>query len=338
MDIVLASDRGYLPHAGTLMRSIVENCANKHLLRFHLLSMDERVPDDETLGRFVDSLAAEKVETKIHLIDRNSPFIKTVPEGGTISNLSTYLRFFAPGLIDAEKLLYLDCDMIAMDDIEQLFRTELGDKMLGAVSDLFAGPSAYKFSFSMRYFNAGMLLINSKQWNRENSSETSMRFLRDKFFPMFNNRKHYGDQDILNMLFIGRVVYVHPRYNLVNPVLLRRSFFRGKIFEEACGRPGIVHFAGGAKPWNKWELHPLAKNYIAYRNMTPWAEMPEQKLNAKVLTRYISMWTKYYLPAAIYPFSETSRRLRGKPSRVVYSEQIEYLMNETSLEPIETGN
>jgi lipopolysaccharide biosynthesis glycosyltransferase len=329
MDIAIASDLNYLPHAGTLIRSLYENNRDNEL-NFHLITMDSRVVTDERLDDFFRSILSYRVNAQVHLIGEDDPFIKQIPEGGVILSRATYLRFLAAEIIPADKILYLDCDMIVLDDLKSLFQTNLDDRIVAAVSDLFVGPSATRHSLSLRYFNSGMLLINAKKWREEKWLNKALLFIKDKFTPMCVGKKHYGDQDIMNMLSVGKITYVHPRYNMVNPIYLRNGFFRGKIFQEAINKPAIIHFAGGAKPWNKWEIHPLAMKYIFYRLQTPWNEIKPQKLTLKVAARYLSMYFKYYLHFAVYPCSELIRMLRGKVTRIISSEQIENLIIETT--------
>jgi lipopolysaccharide biosynthesis glycosyltransferase len=329
LDIAIASDLNYLPHAGTLIRSLYENNRDNKL-NIHLLTMDSRVVTDDLLDDFFRSILSDRVNAQIHFIGNDNPFVQRIPDGGVILSRATYLRFLVPEIIAADKVLYLDCDMIVLDDLNELFQTNLDNRILAAVSDLFVGPSSIKHSFSLRYFNSGVLLINAQKWREEKWLDRVIKFIEDKFVTMCVGKKHYGDQDIMNMISIGNTVYMHPRYNVVNPVYLRRKFFRGKIFDEAIAKPAIVHFAGGAKPWNNWEIHPLTEKYIFYRNQTPWQKIEPQKPNLKIITRYLSMWVKYNLPFAIYPFSELIRRFNGKGTRTIISEQIENLIIETT--------
>ncbi|MDR2761786.1 MAG: glycosyltransferase family 8 protein [Planctomycetaceae bacterium] len=329
LNIAIASDLNYLPHAGTLIRSLYDNNRNVEL-NIHLLTMDYRVVTDEPLEDFFRSIMSSRVNIQIHFIGDDNPFIKQIPDGGVILSRATYLRFLAAELIPADRILYLDCDMIVLDNLQSLFEMNLEDRILAAVPDLFVGPSSIKHSFSLRYFNSGMLLINAEKWRKEKWLDKAIQFIENKFTTMCVGKKHYGDQDIMNMLTIGKVTYVHPRYNVVNPVYLRRNFFYGKIFDEAINNPAIVHFAGGAKPWNNWEIHPLSDRYFFYRLQTPWKTIELQKPTLKIVARYLSMWCKYNFSFVIYMFSELIRKLRGKGTRVILSEQIENLIIETT--------
>jgi lipopolysaccharide biosynthesis glycosyltransferase len=329
LDIAIASDLNYLPHAATLIRSLCDNNRSNHL-NIHLLTMDLRVVKDESIDNFFQSILSDRVNAQIHLISDDNPFVQLIPEGNMILSRTAYLRFLAAEFIPADRILYLDCDMLVLDDLKPLFQTNLDNRILAAVSDLFVGRSSVKHFFSLRYFNSGMLLINAKKWREEKWLDKAIQFTENKFIALCYGKKHYGDQDILNMICLGNVAYVDPRYNVVNPVYLRRNFFRGKIFDAAVKKPAIVHFAGGAKPWNNWEIHPLTDKYFFYRSQTPWEKVEPQKPNVKIVTRYLLMWLKYHFPFVVYPFSEIIRKLQGNGTRVITSEQIENLILETT--------
>ncbi|MGL4594821.1 MAG: glycosyltransferase family 8 protein [Thermoguttaceae bacterium] len=329
--IAVASDWNYLVHAGTLIRSIIDN-NQQHELVFHLLTMDTRVPNDETLQKFRDDISSEKVRMEIHFTDENDPFIQAIPPGGTIANRATFLRFLAPQFISSEKLLYLDCDMIVLGDLGPLVATPHGNKILAAVPDIFWGAAMFAKGFGIRYFNAGMLVIDVVKWKKNRCLEVSFDFIRTKFTKLFSGRKHYGDQDVLNMLFQGQIVYVHPKYNAVNPLFLRRCDFRDSIFNEAFQNPVIVHFAGGSKPWNPWDVHPLAGQYWKYRRQTPWGHIPMQKMLLKKWPTFCVKWIKYQCGNFWYPIQDLFRRMTGTPSRRIPVGTIQYLMEETTAE------
>ena len=328
LNIAIASDLNYLVHAATLMRSILEH-NRRPTLAFHLLTMDERVNEDDKLKQFIREITTVNVTCKIHYMDEKHPLIQSVPDGGAIKNRSTFLRFLAPSVIEAEKLLYLDCDMIVLGDLEPLFAQEMNSKIIAVVSDLFVGTRAFAKGFGLQYFNAGMLLFNIPAWKANDCFEKTLTFTRGRFTELFAGKKHYGDQDILNILFQGNVQYVHPKYNAVNPLFLRRSDFRGKIFVEAHDRPVIVHFAGGAKPWNAWDIHPLADKYRQYRQATPWngVAFPEASFSKKIA--YPLKWFKYHFQKIFCPISDLWRRILGYPSRIVPESHIRYLIELT---------
>ncbi|MDR1958915.1 MAG: glycosyltransferase family 8 protein [Planctomycetaceae bacterium] len=329
MHFVAAADENYLPHACTVFRSAYET--NKHHpLFFHLMTTDAQIPPHPKLQEFFREIRSETCHAEVILVEKDDPFLSAQPQGGVTPYQAAYLRFLASDRIPAaDRILYLDCDTLVLEDLEELFTMPLGEKTLAVVAELFAGAFIFALGFGLRYFNSGVMLINARKWREEHLTVKAAKFIQEKFSKLSHGKKHYGDQDILNMLFSGQVVYLHPRYNLVNPVLLRRCFFRGKLFDDAAAEPAIVHFAGSAKPWNRWDYHPLTEKYLFYRRQTPWPEIPQQKGTLARVLKYWGRRLKYHCPWLIYPAADLLRRLLGYPSRVVHAELIEHLMEET---------
>ncbi|MDR1383305.1 MAG: glycosyltransferase family 8 protein [Planctomycetaceae bacterium] len=326
--IAIASDWNYLPHAGTVFRSIYQN--QRHPLFFHLMTIDPKVADDPKIRQLFDEMNSEICQAEILLIDEHDSFLAAQPQGGVTPYQSAYLRFIASDQIHADRILYLDCDTIILDDLEEIFSLDFGNKTIAAVPELFAGAFIFEKGFGLRYFNSGVMLINAKLWRENHLTEKIIHFMKYRFNKLNENKKHYGDQDILNIFFQGQVVYLHPRYNLVNPVLLRRWYFSGKLFDDAVTHPAIVHFAGGTKPWNYWDGHPLADKYLFYRKQTPWADIVLPQTTLSQILRLCSKRSKYHFSRLIYPLADFFRRVFGYPSRKVRSELIEYLMAETA--------
>ncbi len=60
------------------------------------------------------------------------------------------------------------------------------------------------------YFNSGVLLINTLAWAQESVSAKAMSMLADKAIV---SRLTYMDQDILNLILLGKVKFIDAKYN-----------------------------------------------------------------------------------------------------------------------------
>ncbi|WP_258019516.1 glycosyltransferase [Brachyspira hampsonii] len=97
---------------------------------------------------------------------------------------STWFRLSIPSLIpDAEKIVYLDCDMIINSSLRELFLDDMGDYYDYVVKDVIDKIKEVKlaigFNESDKYFNASFLMINNKLWIKDN--------LEDKFYNTIDN-------------------------------------------------------------------------------------------------------------------------------------------------------
>ncbi|EKO5317003.1 glycosyltransferase family 8 protein, partial [Campylobacter jejuni] len=99
----------------------------------------------------------------------------------------------------------MDVDMFCLSDIRKLFFVDLEDKVLAAVTDFATWNIRFlKFrklkylfkgflKFSREYFNSGLLLINLKEWRRQNIERKCLYIL--KYYKCI-----LPDQDALNIV------------------------------------------------------------------------------------------------------------------------------------------
>ncbi len=97
---------------------------------------------------------------------------------------TAYFRIEIPELFrdkNVEKVLYMDCDMIALTDITKLWETDLQDHILAAVEDAGFHQRLEKMGIktkSNRYFNSGLMLINVKNGWRKMLPRESFNLLK----------------------------------------------------------------------------------------------------------------------------------------------------------------
>lgn len=119
----------------------------------------------------------------------NNFSIKYIPIDLTVFNglkgwgkdnfLDCYSRLLIPKLIpELDKVIYLDTDTIALDDIKLLWEQNLDEYEIGACPD--TGYNKYLrkncienlgFNNQQIFINAGMLLIDCKRWRQNNVSD-----------------------------------------------------------------------------------------------------------------------------------------------------------------------
>jgi lipopolysaccharide biosynthesis glycosyltransferase len=151
---------------------------------------------------------------------------------------------------DLEKVLFLDADMLVLDDIAPLWTIALEDRALAAVIDpaipRCRSPRGVKGWRERRipadapYFNAGMLLVDLEAWRRLNVVERAIAYIRE-----VGDRVDYLHQEALNATVWDDWLPLAARWNV--------SATAGRWFdpteEAAVAAAAIVHFAGRVKPW-----------------------------------------------------------------------------------------
>jgi lipopolysaccharide biosynthesis glycosyltransferase len=148
------------------------------------------------------------------------------------------------------------------------------------------------------FFNSGVLLMDLDVMRREGCTEELLRYANDNRDALL-----WPDQDVLNAVFAGRWMSLHPRWNVQNSFWSWADWaldvFSAADLREAMTSPRIRHFEGPSlsKPWHYLCPLPGRMEYRAVLAETPWANRPLE--DRTVATRLIRMlprawWTPTY--------------------------------------------
>lgn len=228
--IFLSSDNNYVPYIATTIASICDNTAA--FCEFYILDGGIKTDNKTKIKTLMEQYNNFSIE---YINIDTEKYFKNFVTNSYIT-LPTYYRFIIPQLkLNLERILYLDVDIIVKGDIQELFNTNLDNKVLGAIKDL--GDSYYikrlKFNVeidpSHTYFNAGVLLIDCKKWREQNISE-----------KLFNTEKKYrgkllcNDQDVLNKVFENNYKMLLEKFNaltLKGDTVIRHYYSKPKPWE-----------------------------------------------------------------------------------------------------------
>ena len=270
LELACGADSGYLAHSAAMIHSVLT----------HRGSLDVRVHYLHGPG-----LAGRDLARMATMIDQNGGevvFHEVADE--RIQDLATYegitramwYRIYLPELVpEADRMLYLDGDTLAVDSLEPLWATDLDDHLLAAVTNVFmkvpamrARPAALGLPGLTSYFNSGVLLMNLDAMRRDGTTEKLRTFALE-------NELMFPDQDALNAVMGHRRLPLHPRWNCMNSILTfdwASEVLDADQIEEARKRPGIRHFEGPAsnKPWHRSCDFELRTLYFEHRRQTPW--------------------------------------------------------------------
>ncbi|MCM1159783.1 MAG: glycosyltransferase family 8 protein [Roseburia sp.] len=149
-----------------------------------------------------------------------------------------------------DRVLYLDPDIIVTDNLEEFYSMPLGDCFFAGIRDRLQDKedSPYwkelGFTGKNRYINSGVLLCNLKVLRQEQKEQDVFAMLKER-----GERLKFPDQDLINVLYEGRIAVTDDRYNL-NPNILRWWEYLGYNFAPfLMKKPAIIHYMGSGKPW-----------------------------------------------------------------------------------------
>ncbi|WP_294612049.1 glycosyltransferase [uncultured Gilliamella sp.] len=254
--IAFCFDDNYAMPAGIAMSSVIINNPDKNLV-FHLFA---NKVSNEKISRFHE---LKKNNTTIICYEISEEFSVNPDTLVLHVSASTCLRFIVPQILNkvTSRVLYLDCDVLCTNNLNELINVELENKYSAVVPDIEKMQEKQCDACNIpygEYFNAGMIYINTDMWVENN--------LTEKAFTMINSGKVYkfADQDVLNILMQGKTVFLPRRFNHLTSLTVAGNEDH-QIAQDAV----IIHYVTGNKPWYKLYLTPTYEGYIA---SSPWAK------------------------------------------------------------------
>lgn len=274
MHIVASCNTQFVSHLAALFVSILDNCTQKEY-KFNFFVVDDSIEEEskELLRSTVNKYSAYH---SLQFLELDKSYFTNVVISDRIPE-TAYYRIKIPELFRGttiDKILYLDCDMIALTDITQLWQTDITQHLLAAVEDAGFHQRLEKMeieSLTNRYFNSGLMLINVKRWLNEGISDKVLDFIRNN-----PTKLCYHDQDALNAVLHDRWVSLHPKWNAQRYILAHETTPPNLVYERAYQEvrqaPHIIHYTGHAKPWNEESNVPARTLYKKYSRMTDFKE------------------------------------------------------------------
>ena len=292
--IVCCSDTNYLRHTAVMLVSLFENNKESEFT-VHLIAPQL---DEMEFLRFKTTV--ENYHQTLRTYNFDITQLAEFPKTRDYISSTTWCRLFVQDILPSsiEKVLYLDGDIIVSGDIIPLWNTDLNEKLLAAVSDEINGYeeyySRYGFPKDYVYFNAGVLLINLKEWRAFDVKKKALDFLKKENRVELEN----SDQDLLNIICVGKTVELPLRYNLQD-ALCRKKILHirknvEKILDHEIKEGKVFHFSCPKKPWRFRCIHPQKELYYRYLEKTEWKGQIEG-INDLDVIYMIFYWVAYAL-------------------------------------------
>lgn len=263
MNIALVADKNYYLPLETLLKSI---CCHHRDVTFYVLYQDMDQVWFDHMSELVELFNNRLISVKVDFaqFDRYR----------TLSHISssTYHRLLAPEIIEGDRVLYLDCDMIVDGDLTPLYHTDMGNYVVGAVQDLYIECVTHKYTFAPEfehYFNAGVLLIDTARWKEEKITSKALALA-----ARYQEALLYADQDVLNLLFHQQWKMLPREYNV--QVAARFALMDAglgefvPLAEDLQGKtPVIYHYTTPRKPWTDHPQVRFREKFLHYAEL-PW--------------------------------------------------------------------
>ena len=205
------------------------------------------------------------------------------------TSYAIFARMFIPELIRTDdRVLYLDCDTLVTDRLDDLMGLDLHGHAFALAID--AVHPVYKKVISIPadrpYYNSGVMLMDLAAWK---SHGCSGRFMEELTHP--HGRVILPEQDVIARTMCDEVEPLPPKWNFLSQFILQRR----------KDTPAIYHFSGNTlgRPWFTSSKHPLRE---AYRQAAAEAGLPEiaEQLRPMSFEYRLQYWLFRLLPHVLF--------------------------------------
>ena len=271
MNVLYASDDNYAPILSVSISSLCKHNSNLKIV----------VVDNGISNRYKklinDIVLGQNNEIKFvqgENIAEQFDFLLNMDRGSMSQFSRLFLNRFVPE--EWDRVLYLDCDTLIRESLEDLYQMNLQGQIVGGVEDAFSKHHWKKLGLDKKTnnINSGVMLIDLNKWHNQKIEEQFIKYIIEK-----KGRILQGDQGIINAVLNKKIYCMSPKYNMVTynydfkykeMQLYRRpyKYYSEYEIEKAKNEVVIIHFTSSfasMRPWEQEEInHPYAGEWNEY--------------------------------------------------------------------------
>ncbi|MGM9597069.1 MAG: glycosyltransferase [Eubacteriales bacterium] len=194
--------------------------------------------------------AVDKSNTIIHNIRVTEKYFSETPVLERLPEESFYrLLAFSWLPEDVERCIYLDPDTYILKSLLPLYATDIGDAYIAAAGHMHGFRDVINKARlgieSEKYINSGVMLMNLRGIRKDFTIDSILESLEQSV-----QRLLMGDQDLINILFGDRTVFLDERvYNLDERTYKYFHKKQGFDTDSVKEQTAIIHYNGKYKPW-----------------------------------------------------------------------------------------
>ena len=238
--IFFSVDDAYIPFLAVAIHSLKEKVSKEYLYTIKVLYTNITDENKKEIMKYAkDNIQIEFVNVQEQLERLKDKLLVR----DYYSN-ATYYRILIPNMYKQyDKAIYLDADIIVLDDVAKLYNVDMGDALLAGApepwfeeyeefqnyAERIIGVPSYK-----KYINVGVIVMNLKELRNMNFEDVFLRMLDTVKYTFLQ------DEDYLNKICNGRIKYLEPEWNV-----------SGYLYSES--NPKIIHYTI-FKPWHKKDM------------------------------------------------------------------------------------
>ena len=250
MNLAFLIDDNYAEQLAVTLASILKN--DRHGTKFNVYVLDTGISEANKA-----KISELKGNYEISFIPVSKEVFESFPSIYHLKTLN-YARLLLPSLVNCSRILFLDCDLLVLDDLVEFYNTDFDDNYACAVHERLSDEPfiirQIKKLEVQNYFNAGVMLLNLDKMRADNIEEKSLKFAQEEPEKIL-----LLDQCVLNHVFQDKVKFVDKKWNYQYKLNVSKKM----------KKPSIIHFVGKEKPFLGF-AHPYENLYYKYLKLTPY--------------------------------------------------------------------
>ncbi|MQB80934.1 hypothetical protein DN452_09510 [Lactobacillus reuteri] len=253
--VALAANYGYLSQIETTLKSIIYQTPS---IEVYIVNMD--IPQEWFCGinRSLKAIGSAVIDVKV---DLNQLTLGKVAHAHI--NEYSYLKIYLPQLIEAERILYLDSDVIVNHDLWPLLNQNMEEHPIAAARDI-----------AEQNFNTGVLLIDCSAWRASELTQRLVEGILDRGEELKN-----GDQTLISEVAGAQIKLLPAKYNSQIGFEYLAFISQWPSFESSIANdPVILHYLTDDKPWLLTSSGRARDEWWKYR-MMDWSQIIQKWLN-----------------------------------------------------------
>lgn len=259
IQILVGSDENCLVGLVVTLTSIVDSCDKTRQLVFNIMDLGFHDETKEKIFIFFNRFP----QVEVNFINCDvSIYEKNGARSFEGMNFATYARLQAADMLNCDKCVYIDSDILVTKDISELWDMNIDNYAMAAVLNsskmgiVGCDKLSYECPFeheddisNFGYFNAGFLVCNLKKWREISLFEKSIDLIK-KYKTQISSH----DQTILNFLLRGQILVLSKEWNYIP--------WWTRDMKELSN----LHFTSKFKPWSLRLYLPEEKMWYALYN------------------------------------------------------------------------
>lgn len=234
---------------------LIQSISDHYFLNYDLDIVCCVSGDSEQIFDEIQSLVniSSRINLKLVSINENNfPFIKDLEKAKTnhwaINPAAEMYKLFLGSLLEGyDKTIYIDCDVIAVNNIQPILEHPMTGKVMCVVDTTATEFSGPKLPAHRAYFNNGVVIADLNWWRDSNIEETFLNYIKETGFIAM------GAEELYNLYLSAEL---HPLPFTFNFYQFTRDKDGIPNYDESVSLPThyksaiLMHFGGGSKPWN----------------------------------------------------------------------------------------